>query len=77
MKMNLDQILAAIRDNYDCPDIRFLCEQMATGNYDVRKQLADKICSLPVTIPPIVLLEISRWGITDDMSACQEIRALN
>jgi hypothetical protein len=77
MKMNLDQILAAIRDNYDCPDIRFMCEQMATGNYDVRKQLADKICLLPAAVAPIVLLEISRWGITDEMSNCKEIQGLD
>lgn len=74
--MNLDQILAVIRDNYDCPDIHFLTEQMASGNYEVRKQLADKICMLPATVPPIVLLEISRWGITDHMSNCKEIRDL-
>ena len=75
--MNLDQILAAIQDNYTDPDIHFLTEQMASGNYKVRKQLADKICLLPAAVAPIVLLEISRWGITDRMSNCKEIRALD
>lgn len=72
--MNLDQILASIRDNYADPDIHFLVEKMASGNYEVRKQLADKICLLPAAVPPVVLLEISRWGITDHMSNCKEIR---
>jgi hypothetical protein len=75
--MNLDQILAEIRDNYIDPDIHFLIEQMASGNYGVRKQLADKICLLPAAVAPIVLLEISRWGITDEMSNCKEIQGLD
>lgn len=74
--MNLDQILASIRDNYTDADIHFLVEKMATGDLSVRKQLADKICLLPANVPPAILLEISRWGITDEMSACREIRAL-
>ena len=74
--MNLDQILGSIRDNYADADTHFLVEKMAAGDLSVRKQLADKISSLPAAVSPLMLLEISRWGITDEMSACKEIRAL-
>lgn len=75
--MNLDQILASIRDNYADPDIHFLVEKMAGGDLSVRKQLADKISILPAAVSPLLLLEISRWGITDEMSACKEIRSVS
>lgn len=74
--MNLDQILANIRDNYSDTDIHFLVEKMAAGDLAVRKQLADKISTLPAAVSPLLLLEISRWGITDHMSNCKEIRDL-
>ena len=74
--MNLDQILAQIRDNYSDDDIRFLVDRMAAGDYSARKQLADKISILPACVSPSVLGEIARWGINDDMSQCAEIRAL-
>ena len=74
--MNLYQILAQIRDNYDCQDISFLADRMAAGDYSARKQLADKIAMLPAAISPSLLGEIAKWGINDDLSNCPEIRAL-
>jgi hypothetical protein len=74
--MNLDQILAAIRDNYNSPDICFLVDRMAAGDYSARKQLADHISLLPAANSPLILAEIAKWGINDDLSACPEIRAL-
>ena len=72
----LDQTLANIRDSYNCDGIRFLVERMAAGDYSARKQLADKIAVLPAAVSPLILAEIAKWGINDDLSACPEIRAL-
>ncbi len=72
--MNLEQILALIADRYPDEDIRFLCDRMAAGDMAARNQLADAISTKPAILPPLMHLEISRWGITDEMSQCQEIR---
>jgi len=76
--MELDQILASIRDNYSNPDIQMLVEKMAAGQYSVRKQLADMVCArpAPAKMAPLMIHEIAKWGITDDLSKCPEIRAL-
>ena len=75
--MELDQILAHITSNYNDPDILALVAEMADGNLAVRKQLADLVCRENAgNIKPSVLYEISKWGITDDLSLCLEIRAL-
>ena len=74
--MNLDQILSHIRDNYADEDIRHLVEDMASGSYQVRKQLADMIAVQPAKMPPLIILEVSRWGVNDDLSDCAEIRRL-
>lgn len=73
--MNLDQILATIRDKHPDDTIHFLVEKMASGDLSTRKQLADKIATLPAKLPPLMLLEVSRWGINDDLSQCPEIKA--
>ena len=73
--MSLDQILAMIRDRHPDEDISALVTGMATGNLDARKQLADMVAMRPALLPPLVLLEVTRWGINDDMSQCREIRA--
>ena len=75
--MNLDQILAAIAENHNDPDIHHLVDQMAAGNYHVRKQLADMVCVQPAKQVPIgMIYEISKWGVTDDLSLCPEIQKL-
>ncbi len=73
--MELDQILAMICDRHPDDDVAALVNAMATGNLDARKQLADMIAMRPAALPPPVLLEVTRWGINDDMSQCREIRA--
>ena len=74
--MNLDQILATILRTHPDADIAALVSEMACGNLNVRKQLSDMIAMRPASLPPMVLMEICRWGITDDMSQCAEIRGL-
>jgi hypothetical protein len=34
------------------------------------------IAMQPALLPPMVLIEISRWGVHDELSQCAEIRAL-
>lgn len=74
--MNLDKILATVKNAYKDVDISFLCDQMAAGKLDVRTQLADAIATRPATLPPLMHLEISHWGINDDLSQCSEINKL-
>jgi len=74
--MTLDQTLAIIARKHDDPDITVLVGEMLRGNLSVRKQLANMIAMQPALLPPMVLIEISRWGVHDDMSQCAEIRAL-
>ena len=75
--MNLDQILATIRDRHDDSTIRHLVDAIAAGDLSARKQLADRVAMLPAKLPPMMLLEVSRWGVNDDMSQCAEIRSLS
>jgi hypothetical protein len=74
--MDLDLILATIERKHPDPDIAVLVGEMLRGNLSVRKQLSDMIAMQPALMPPPMLMEVSRWGITDDMSQCAEIRAL-
>jgi hypothetical protein len=74
--MDLDQILATISRKHPDPDIAVLVGEMLRGNMGVRKQLADMIAMQPALLPPPMLMEVCRWGITDDMSRCAEIRSL-
>jgi hypothetical protein len=73
--MNLEQVLAWIRDNCKDVDIRALVDDMAQGNLESRKQRADLVRRESAgAMPPSMLWEISRWGINDDLSLCEEIR---
>lgn len=72
--MNLDQILAEINAAHQDPDIQALVADMAAGRLDVRKQLADLVCREPAALRPTTLLEISGWGVNDELSRCEEIR---
>ena len=74
--MTLDQTLAIITRKHDDPDIAVLVGEMQRGNLSVRKQLSNMIAMQPALLPPMVLIEISRWGVHDDLSQCAEIRAL-
>jgi hypothetical protein len=74
--MNLDQVLATIKDRYPDETIAFLVDAMASGDLSARKQLADKISMLPCALPPLMLLEVSAWGVNDSSSRCAEIQAL-
>lgn len=74
--MNLNHILKAIQHHYKSNDIQFLSEKMINGDYQPRKQLADLVCSRPAKLPAKMILEISRWGVNDELSQCQEIREL-
>jgi hypothetical protein len=74
--MNLDQILATIRDRHDDSTIHCLIDAVAAGELSARKQLADRVAMLPAKLPPLMLLEVSRWGVNDDLSQCAEIRSL-
>jgi type II secretory pathway component PulF len=74
--MTLEQTLAIITRKHDNPEISVLVSEMLRGNLSVRKQLASMIAMQPALLPPMVLIEISRWGVHDELSQCAEIRAL-
>lgn len=74
--MNLDQILADISTKYPDDDIQYLVTQMASGKLTARKQLADLISTRHAMLSPLTHLEVSRWGVNDDLSQCAEIKAL-
>jgi hypothetical protein len=70
--MNYEQILSMIVDAYaNEPDLVFLARR---GDVQDRKQIADMVCTLPARLPPLALLEVSKWGVADEMSACRELR---
>jgi len=75
--MNLNQILLDIIEHYPDSTIEFLAVKMLNGDYAVRKQLADLVCTSEAKIPPSIILEISRWGVNDHLSQCPEIRGIN
>ena len=76
--MNLEQILCHIRAKYMDIDIINLVEDMESGKLQVRKQLSDLICREPAgRMSPLMIYEISKWGINDDLSLCSEIRTLD
>ena len=74
--MNLDQILADIAAKYPNDDIQYLIGEMASGKLTARKQLADLISTRHAMLSPLTHLEVSRWGVNDDLSQCAEIKAL-
>ena len=74
--MNLEQILAHVRDSYQDADITALVDEMAAGHLQVRKQLADLVCRESAKLSPSMLYEVSKWGINDDLSLCPEIQSL-
>lgn len=74
-KLNLEQILAHIRENYKDEDIAALVAEMSKGNLQVRKQLADLVCREDAgKMSAAMIYEISKWGINDDLSLCPEIQ---
>ena len=55
-------------------EITHLCDALRAGDLSCRKQLADMICREPARLHPKIILEISRWGVNDDLSEVPEIR---
>lgn len=75
--MDLNDILYQIDANYAHPsnDIGHLVARVRAGELRCRKQLADLVCARPAKVSPALILEISRWGINDDLSETPVIRA--
>ena len=75
MSPELSSITSQIAKAYPEDDIVHLCEALRAGDLSARKQLSDMVCREPATLHPKIILEISRWGINDDLSEVPEIRA--
>lgn len=76
--MTIHEIIEAIKLNYKDDDIQFLADKMDQGDLSVRKQLADMVCMKSSGLMPAKMIhEISKWGVTDNLSVIKEIRELN
>lgn len=75
--MKLDDVLGEILKHHaDHADVCFLAGRMACGELDVRKQLSNMVCGELAPLPPVIRLEIAKWGWADEISQIKEIRVL-